>query len=137
MSTNYYWHEPPCAAPCTHCPGPTVLHIGKSSFKSYSFEAHFRGQNPLDAQITSWQDWKAFLVRWDDNGGEILDEYQQQVPVAEFIEMIEAVDPLWRRRQYDWLDARRDQYGDQLGKVEPYCDWLDADGFSFHGGDFS
>lgn len=139
MSTNYYWYEPPCAGPCIHCPGPTVLHIGNSTGGTgWSFQGHFRGQNPLDVELTSWQEWKAFLLRWDDaEDAVILDENHRQASVAEFIAMVEAVTRENRRRQYDWLNARRDQYGDQLGKVEPYCDWLDADGFSFHGGDFS
>ncbi len=134
MSTNYYWHEPACTQPCRHCPGADVLHIGKFSGHSWSFEGHFDGDEP---RLVSAAQWWAFLRAMP---GVIRDEYQREHAVEAFIDEVTAVSAADRRRHYDWLDARRHGvhgYDRYLDRVERGCDWLDAEGFSFHGGDFS
>lgn len=118
MGTNYYALEPACEAPCRHC-GQSEWHIGKSL---RMFEAH--DVTPW-GRIESWSDWKRALR---SEGVRIRDEYGGDCDVEEFIRDVEAVEPEWRSRQFDWL----------LNHAYPLDrDWLDEDGFSFHRGEFS
>lgn len=136
MSTNYYWHTG-TGHPSAHCATCTcrdkwVLHIGHFACGGWSFQGHF-ADCAHGHQLTSWAQWKAALL----SGGRIRSESGYWVPAANLIADIENVAPAGRRRQYDWLDARRGVYGERMDEVAPGYDWLDADGFSFHGGEFS
>lgn len=131
MSTNYYWHGPACPNPCDHCSGPVELHIGQHA-GGWSFEGHFLEGDPW---LVSAVGWRKFLR--DSRDGVIKDEYGRVHEVEEFIAFVDAVPALGRRRQYDWLNARRAEYGHRMDAVQPYWDWLDGEGYSFHGGDFS
>lgn len=114
MGTNYYAHwRPPGAETFT-----LRLHICKS-------HRMFNG-----SVFPSWQAWKTFLEH-NVAGTErvtIVDEYNAEILLSEFVARVEATAPDLRRRQYDWL-VRND--------YPTHLDWLDDDGFSFHDGEFS
>ena len=118
MGTNYYAIEPPCDAPCQHCDQQSEWHICKSLV---SFEAH--DVSPW-GRIESWGDWKRVITQHELT---VRDEYGVEHAATEFIASVEATDPTARRRQYQWLVDH--QY--PLDR-----DWLDADGYSFHRGEF-
>lgn len=136
MGTNYYWRH----NICTCCGRYDEWHICKSLI---SFEGHFGEPvwdeadlrfNSAPPLVTSWEEWKG-LIRKD---GEVWDEYGVQHDVEEFIPRVEATDPAARRRQYDWCAAHPERLGDiRVGPVGERSYWLDADGFSFYGGEFS
>lgn len=131
MSTNMYWHvgetrESQHCRSCS-CTEPIVLHIGKYAGAALSFEGHF---GPY--KLTSWAEWQAALR----SSGHVETEYGSRVPTETFIAEVEGALKSDRRRQYDWV---RDHHrlDDLLDRVEPGYYWLDADGFTFHGGEFS
>jgi hypothetical protein len=79
MGTNYY-HK---TKPCEKCGSRKVeKHIGKSS---YGWEFHFRGY--LDESIVSFEDWKN---EFKDEDKQIVDEYGEVIPLAEFGEIVES-----------------------------------------------
>lgn len=80
--------------------------------------------------VASWAEWKSRLLA----GGTVVDEYGVTHDTEKFIEQVEATTPEARRKHYDWLV---DHGAGSVG-VEPGTgvDWLDADGFSFYGGEF-
>lgn len=136
MGTNYYWRHNICSC----CGRYDELHICKSLV---SFEGHFAEAErdetsgkyaPPAALIVSWSQWRNKLR----DGGEVWDEYGLRHDTAEFIAFVEATDPVARRRQYEWcvnhphiVPPRR------IDRIGPCGEWLDADGFSFYGGEFS
>jgi hypothetical protein len=135
VGTNYYWRHNICFC----CNRSDEWHICKSLI---SFEGHFSEGEWDDAAkawpdipvITSWRDWVTKLT----SGGEIWDEYSVQHDTEEFIARVEATDRAARRRQYDWCMNHPDRLGGiRVGSVGPRSYWLDADGFSFYGGEFS
>lgn len=134
MSTNYYWHTDPCGS-CGRTDEP--LHIYQTPS---GFEGHFRW-NPdtgeYDPWLVSWADWKAWLLAAD--GGRIIDEYGREHTVAEFVEFIESVPMDRRRRQYDYVTTRYrpGMLGSRGVGIGKGLDWLDPDGFTFYGGEFS
>lgn len=119
MGTNYYAKAPECPNPCQHCEAAVEVHIGKSLTM---FEAH---DEPPWGRIESWQDWKRILLQ----GVQVDDEYHSGWTVPEFISAVEGTSKKDRRRQYDAVMAN------PLWRSER--DYLDADGFSFHRGEFS
>ena len=133
MGTNYYWRH----SICTCCQRYDEWHICKSLA---SFRAHF-GEEQWNAEtlrydlppalVSSWAGWKE-LLRKD---GQVWDEYGDQHDVDRFISDVEAVPTEARRRQYDWVAANRPS--SHVGQVTQYGDWLDPDGYSFYGGEFS
>ncbi len=132
MSTNYYWRRDIC----THCDRYEELHIGHFAGGGWSFQGYvpseFDVANTL--RITSWAEWKAELRK----PGQLWSEYGYERPVEGFIEDIDAVSMKGRRRQYDWLKAHPHIIAPgKLDRIEAGCDWLDEDGYSFHGGDFT
>lgn len=78
------------------------------------------------AIFNSWQAWKHFLTVNSDRIV-IRSEYGDTMELEEFIEQVEMTPYPLRRRQTDWVLAHA---GD------PDRDWLDADRFSFHNGEF-
>lgn len=135
VSTNYYWRHNICAC----CGRHDEWHICKNLT---SFEAHF-GPAEWDDTIkrftappplvTTWAEWKG-LLRTE---GQVWDEYGHRHDVEAFIARVENTKPEDRRRQYDWC-ATHPQLGVRhLDCVQVDGDWLDPDGFSFYGGDFS
>lgn len=126
MGTNYYWHDHPCA----HCGrSDAVRHICKSL---RTFRGYFTWDYQLEdvPEVVSWEEWKTLLRSSD---GEIRDEYGAVHDVEEFIAACEAVPMEQRRRQFDWMVENKDI----VAEVRPGGEWLDADGFSFYGGEFS
>lgn len=128
MSTNYYARYNTCDC----CKRYDELHIGKFAGKSWSFEGHFQDWNA--PWLTTAEQWRQFLR---SSEATIVNEYGREESVEEFIASIDEVSRSDRRRQYDWLDARRREYGEYMDRVEPAHDWLDPEGYSFHGGEFS
>ncbi len=136
MGTNYYWRH----NICTCCHRYDEQHICKSltSFQAYFGDAEWddttKQFGTAPALIASWADWKSVLA----GDGAVFDEYGDRIEVAQFIADVEATDPSARRRQYDWCCAHPRGMGIRaLDQVVPGGDWLDADGFSFYGADFS
>lgn len=121
MGTNYYaeWnpHTWNADAPASLTyPYITVrLHICKSlnSFQGSVFN--------------SWSAWKNFLTR-NEHGLRIVDEYNVEHAVADFIRDVEAVTPERRSAQYRWLV-------DNHYLLEN--EWICLDGYSFSAGEFS
>lgn len=136
MGTNYYWRHNICSC----CGRYDSMHICKSlvSFQGYFDEAEWdderREFKPAPPLIVSWQQWKAKLRAGE---GEVWDEYGDRLDTEQFIADVEATDADNRRRQYDWV-VRNDGLGyhREFGVV-PRGEWLDPDGFSFYGGEFS
>lgn len=137
MGTNYFWRHNLCDC----CGRYDEWHICKSMT---SFQAYFacpewnetaRQYDPEMPLVVSWAKWKVLLR----SGGQVWDEYACQHDVEEFISDVEAVSPERRRRQYDWVREHPIGYGraNLIDKVVPGGEWLDADGFSFYGGEFS
>lgn len=127
MGTNYYHRTSICEC----CDRYDEQHIGKSHIM---FEAplYHDPANPYPPKpaVRSWSEWKERLLA----GGEVWDEYGDQHKVEDFIAAVESSSPEARRRQYDHVKRVRPDMCD----FEAFdCDWLDADGFSFHAGPFS
>lgn len=139
MGTNYYW-EP--SVPCTTCGRPFErVHIGKAS-AGWTFSFHGT------EQIRSYSDWLENLTT-----GRIVNEYGNEVSLDEFKDTVEAK-MLWNGRlalnharlalQIEPLnDAERDYRAahptDFSGwRKDMQRDvWLDKDGHSFGGYEFS
>lgn len=128
MGTNFYWRHNACSC----CGRYDERHICKSmvSFAGYFGLDEYGMPSANSPEITAWQDWKKRLL----SGGEIWTEYGGRWGTAEFIDHVEATSPEARRRQYEWMV--RNHGPDRIG-VEPCKDWLDPEGFSFYGGEFS
>ncbi len=113
MGTNYYadWTPP-------DAPNITVrLHVCKS-------HRMFNG-----SVFPSWQAWKTFLEHnTRTERVKLVDEYGEEILLSMFVARVEATSVEARRRQYDWVV----EHG-----YTTRWDWLDADGFSFHDGEFS
>ena len=108
MGTNYY----AIFDECPDCHRYDELHIGKCSAGwAFMFEGH-RGKN-----IQSFQDWLTFLSK---DGVRIRDEYDRPATLEQFKEMVKQK-----------TDGRKVE---SSGGRE--C-WLDNDGHSFSGYDFS
>lgn len=129
MGTNYYWNS----EPCDHCGrSDEQVHICKSL---NSFRGHFLWNDEADAYtpwLVSWEQWKDYLR---NHTGRLVDEYGGRHDVEDFIGRVEAVPMEARRRQFDWVLTHR--RGQASETPSPSGDWLDADGFSFYGGEFS
>lgn len=136
MGTNYHWRH----NICDHCGRYDDWHICRSTT---SFRGHFADEwpwneakrkfDPPKVLVASWAVWK-MLLRHD---GEVWDEYGVQRDVEEFIADVEKVKPEQRRRQYDWVRDHPIGLDRPLDQVVPGGTWLDEDGFSFYGGEFS
>jgi hypothetical protein len=118
MGINYYHfpHECPC---CRH---KDRAHIGKSSW-GWTFS--FQGTET----IRSWRDWQLILSA----GGEIRDEYGCTVPLDDLRALIESK----RTAQHNhttYCRSSNDPWTRLYGNEE--C-WLDEEGNSFSGRDFS
>jgi hypothetical protein len=132
MSTNYYWRRNICA----HCDRYDELHVGHFVGGGWSFQGYIPKPFGDESQplLFSWFLWKAELRK----PGQLWSEYGYQRPVEEFIVEIDAVSMANRRRQYDWIKAHPDMIDPKcLDKVDAGCYWLDEQGYSFHGGDFT
>lgn len=128
MGTNYYLHEDACHT-CGR--GGESLHICKSLTM---FEGHFTWDDDGDWHpwLVSWSDWKLHLRA---SGGAIRTEYGDTLTVESFVAAVEATPAADRRRQHDAIAA--DWSHRITAGPAPGGDWLDADGFSFTGEDFT
>jgi hypothetical protein len=128
MGTNYYVKENHC-----ECCGryDTPLHIGKSSW-GWSFSFH--GYRELG--LISWRAWKFYLF---STNATIVDEYGQDMPYAEFVEMIETV----KAPGYMYKEGHQNLQHNEYGKKAPYKyfdikhDWDDDLGYAFGDKEFS
>lgn len=102
-------------------------HIGKSSM-GWTFS--FRGYRPPeyidDNMITSWGEWKDFLSR---DGVEIFDESHRPINFHDFVKLVEYKrDAEFNHTQY--CRVHHPEY------AQRDC-WLDDEGNSFSGSEFS
>lgn len=135
MSTNYYWRHNICSC----CDRYDEWHIGKNLT---SFEGRF-GEPDWDDKtrtflnpppvVASWRQWRD-LIR---SGGQVWNEYGERIDTEVFIADVESTGEANRRRQYDWVANHTAPYWDRKLGVVPRGEWLDEDGFSFYGGEFS
>ena len=138
MGTNHYARaEAPAALPtcptCNHTPEQPKaleLHIGKSyiSFQGYREED---GNSTPYGEIASVKDWAAVLR--GERGGpplRVFSEYGDEWAVEEFLAVVYETSREERGRQYRWMV---DHYPPERREG----DWIDSEGFSFHGGDFT
>lgn len=134
MGTNYYHRSNICSC----CRRYDETHICKSMV---TFEAVVEWrEEPNDGTqvvtVGSWQQWKERILA----GGEVWDEYGEKWDTEKFIERVENVPLEHRRRQYEWCVEHG--FGALIESSltdgpEPMGEWLDADGFSFSGREFS
>lgn len=81
MGTNYYLKSKPCVT-CGH--SENKKHIGKSSF---GWQFHFRGYR--EDMLVSYKSW---LEELNDPNKIIVDEYNDQIPLDDFKQLIESKD---------------------------------------------
>lgn len=124
MGTNYYVEWVPGGRGNQDAPAsllPSVAGIRLHICKNLT---SFQGK-----VFNSWSAWKNFLEsnEWHLT---IRDEYGVEHEVVDFVTSVEAVSADARSRQYRWMveHYRPEQRPD---------DWLDAEGYSFHRGEFS
>ena len=119
MGTNYYHRTNLCDC----CGRYDERHIGKnhSMFRGYRTEDWTNADGP---ELITWRQWKEHLAE----SGTVWSESGYQIPVAEFIDEVEAVPVKERRRQTQWVLDH--------GYTTAH-DWHDPEGYSFHDGDFS
>lgn len=79
MGTNYYLHQPPKPCPtCNHDPiDPEGLHIGKSSMGWVWIWHGYRAEDNVGANLSTPEEWFAYLGLEIDKGAKIRDEYWQ------------------------------------------------------------
>lgn len=127
MGTNYYHEKPlvsahpcPCCGKRLHCedcdPNEGRTHIGKSS-SGWTFTFH------ATDTIRSYADWLKVL----EAGGEIVNEYGDVLPLADFKELVERK----RTAKRNHTIYCRNAYPGLGGN------FLDPDGHSFSEGEFS
>lgn len=149
MGTNYYIVENECEC----CKRKDLIHIGKSSggwafsFRGYkntygTIETDDRKdiKYPYDVDLISWENYKQVL-----KNKKIIDEYHEEIPYDEFVEMIETykspsfinergrqnmdhITYILNDERYTWVHSR---YSD----VEEH--WHDNLGYSFSRTEFS
>ena len=145
MSTNYYWTP----ADGSRLATAGQLHIGKSAGGwSFLFQS-YRGsdaptEHALDTQgaptLVSWKDWKQLV---STEQGQITDEYDREITLAEFFQLVEvAVSPtsLFNGRPVlsHVLHLREDpRYRGESQFQDDSQYWLDPAGYSFSLGEFS
>jgi hypothetical protein len=131
MGTNHYARaEAPKPCPtCDHTPPQIDLHISKSyvSFQGYR-EAD--GTESPYGDVTSVKDWAAVL-RGERSGPalRVFSEYGDEWDVEEFLTAVYNSTREERSRPYRWMV-------DHYPPEQREKDWQDAEGFSFHSGDF-
>ena len=121
MGTNYYVAENKCEC-CNRY--DEKYHIGK---QSYGWAFTFRGYK-YDG-LVSWQDWKEFL-----RDQIIMNEYGDQVPYKDFVEMVETWGSPTYVRENDGVRRQNRTHNDEgrkSGWFRPEHDWDDQDGYSF------
>lgn len=148
MSTNYYFR------PTSGQLARFQLHIGKQAggwefmFQGYRVAATVENLDSLSGltieieipafTLESHIDWLKFLR---ETPGVIKDEYEDELSLADFEAIIEALSPgkTWGpdmrplQNHYDMLVRDEHRYG----KIDPTRDWKDARGFSFSSSSFS
>lgn len=136
MGTNYYWRHNICSC----CARYDELHICKSfgTFRGHFSESEWddkRRQFVYPPLIVSWAAWAEKLR----SGGEVWDEYGRRHDTEEFIATAESVPAKRRRQHYDYCAEHHPPgaIGYREKAVAPDGEWLDADGYSFYGGEFS
>ena len=120
MGTNYYLHQPKCEC-CNR--RENQLHIGKSSCGwTFSFRGYSEGEGGLN--IRSYKEWLKFLeIVLEKPGYEIQDEYGNKVTLEEFSSFVDMKRKEPRNHALMFL-----HYGNE---------WVDEEGHSFSGGEFS
>ena len=115
MGTNYYVAR---EEPCGHCNEPNIVgngeHIGKLS-AGWRFGFHVGRIETKDGEIVldSWKKWKRWII---DSSSQIIDEFRDPIPRAEFFALVEST---------------RD------GKNDRQNTFSDPDGWQFYAGVFS
>ncbi len=126
MGTNYFAMVDVCGC----CGRPRAeLHICKSlrifrGYRHVDFEVHHTPE--LGDELLSWEQWKGALRA---PSVQVRDEYGRDVDTERFIADVEAVPVERRRHHYDVMMSEYPEHGGD--------EWLDADGFSFCGREFS
>ena len=124
MGTNYYWRY----NICEHCGRYEEAHIGKSS-AGWQFTLHGYRDNPLSlpdpevdlkVKILSWKDWKQLLER----EGKIYNEYGAEVPLADLVANVEALERKGMQNHYDYCQIHHESCLENMWKdPEGYCLW--------------
>lgn len=133
MGTNYYLHAPACST-CGR--GDEPLHICKNLTM---FQGHFTWDDDGDWHpwLTSWVDWRRHLRTAELAGATIRDEYGHTFTAQAFTHSVGRTLTEDRRRQFDAVAAHPMSGLKVVEHPEPGGVWLDADGFSFTGGEFT
>lgn len=126
MGTNYYHRTNICGC----CQRYDETHICKS-FGTLHGLFEWLDEDPYGYRpvVVTWQQWKARLLI----SGEVWDEYGDHIPTDKFIAQME--DKTRDYRQWEWVienDPARARSGPEERRY-----WVDDDGFTFYGGDFS
>lgn len=128
MGTNYYVRSRICEC----CGRYDEDHICKSLS---TFEAKRRWDDDACETVIecgSWAEWRTFLR---SNVVEVWDEYGNQHDVEDFIRDVEYMPPESRGRQHQFMLA---DYAHEVSDGPANgMSWLDPDGYSFSGREFS
>lgn len=125
MGTNYYLYT----EICKHCGrSDDPIHIGKSSV---GWHFSFRGylDDWYDFQITTFEEWKKFLVEKISRGAIIKDEYGREIQLMDFLTLIaNKQNSKYKSPALASMASRYSTYRQ---------DWVDDDGYSFSNYEFS
>lgn len=123
MGANYYYQYH------TELGRAKDLHIGKHSM---GWEFSFRGYRNTweEYPIHSFEDWKKLFKKLD---GQIFDEYDRPIKLEEFIRLVEGSRHRSDTKPLNHTIYCRDRHPEH---AERDC-WLDGDGWSFCGSEFS
>jgi len=124
MGTNYYadWRLSD-----GHTDSPWSINLPPTTMRMHICKSLTSWQGGV---FVSWVAWRHFLLtnRWAVT---IVDEYDREHDIDQFIRDVESTTRVDRERQHVWMQKNMRLPDGQT------TDWMDPDGFSFHSGEFS
>lgn len=92
MGTNYYLHRPPEVCPTCERPlAEATVHIGKASYGWVFLWRGYRSDDPTlgGRELATPEQWWEFLAEQVAAGAVIKDEYGDEMPLDELVELVE------------------------------------------------
>jgi hypothetical protein len=120
MGTNYYFRKHK-GNKCNHCGRGEEyeeLHVGKSSMGwSFCFDSWY-------GEFKSFKDWKKLL---EANPDKLYDEYNRNIPLKEFYEMVEN-----KKDKMDLKEYYKKYPTAQMFETIEESEYFDEDGYRFN-----